>query len=312
MKTFFSASAPHAARTGIERRTASLRTVPVTDPFGIANDAQMHFLAAAFDPQEVENQIERYCPLLTGEEGRVRLRAIRATRYKPGRRCVIEYDMEVERPSAPAEALTIVGKSRARNPDQSTYLLLRSLWHAGFGINSADKISVPEPLGVLPDLHMALARKSPGTAATTLITGANGLALARRIAEAIYKLHSAGIPPKRRHSMADELGILHQRLEIVAHTRPALAKRVSRLLDACDRVGASTPEPASRGIHRDFYPDQVLVDGDRLYLLDFDLYCEGDPGLDVGNFIGHLTEQSVRTLGDPSGLLDREEALERR
>ena len=48
----------------------------------------------------------------------------------------------------------------------------------------------------------------------------------------------------------------------------------------------------------------------RIYLIDFDLYCLGDPGLDVGNFIGHMTEQALRELGDPSGLAEQEKALE--
>ncbi|HUS13451.1 MAG TPA: hypothetical protein VM536_00340, partial [Chloroflexia bacterium] len=47
----------------------------------------------------------------------------------------------------------------------------------------------------------------------------------------------------------------------------------------------------------------------RLYLLDLDLYCQGDPGLDVGNFLAHLAEQSLRTLGDSTALADREARL---
>ena len=46
-----------------------------------------------------------------------------------------------------------------------------------------------------------------------------------------------------------------------------------------------------------------------LFLLDLDLYCEGDPALAGGNFTAHLVEQSLRTRGDPRGLADREEAL---
>jgi len=47
-------------------------------------------------------------------------------------------------------------------------------------------------------------------------------------------------------------------------------------------------------------------------LVDFDLYCHGDPGLDVGNFIGHLTEESLRTFGDAAAWRDREQAMEDR
>jgi aminoglycoside phosphotransferase (APT) family kinase protein len=77
------------------------------------------------------------------------------------------------------------------------------------------------------------------------------------------------------------------------------------------RAGA-VPEPVECGIHRDFYADQVIVDGERLYLIDFDLYCVGDPALDIGNFLGHITEQSLRTRGDPAALAECERVMEER
>jgi aminoglycoside phosphotransferase (APT) family kinase protein len=98
----------------------------------------------------------------------------------------------------------------------------------------------------------------------------------------------------------------------VAQLRPDLEQRIMRVLDNCDGLGASLPEAARCGIHRDFYPAQVIVKGRRLFLIDFDLYCLGDPALDAGNFIGHLTEESLRAFGDARALADREAALEHR
>ena len=72
------------------------------------------------------------------------------------------------------------------------------------------------------------------------------------------------------------------------------------------------PAPKTCGIHRDFYPAQVIVDGGRLWLIDFDLYCQGDPGLDAGNFIGHVAEESLRTCGDAGALRDQEQAMDAR
>ena len=151
------------------------------------------------------------------------------------------------------------------------------------------------------------------------LAGANGLAVARRLAEAAHKLHVADVPARREHTVADELRILHERLDALAAQRPDLGKgrgghRLGRLLAACDRLAATIPAPPPEpcGIHRDFYPDQVLVAGERLYLLDFDLYSHGDPALDIGNCIGHITEQAVRTRGDPRALADREATLEDR
>src|SRR5207247_2408874 len=94
--------------------------------------------------------------------------------------------------------------------------------------------------------------KVPGVVATRLLADARGVVLARRIAEAIHKLHQAGIPTHRRHTMADELRILRERLSLVAQMQPQWAERLEHLLDACDRLGASTPDPRPCGIHRDF------------------------------------------------------------
>src|SRR5207247_10510748 len=78
--------------------------------------------------------------------------------------------------------------------------------------------------------------------------------------------------PTRRSSdlMADELEILRTHLSTVAPQGSRWAARIARLVDAADRLGAAIPEPTPRGIHRDFYADQVIVDGQRLFLLDLD------------------------------------------
>ncbi|HEY9888233.1 MAG TPA: hypothetical protein V6D02_07510, partial [Candidatus Obscuribacterales bacterium] len=60
---------------------------------------------------------------------------------------------------------------------------------------------------------------------------------------------------------------------------------------------------------RDFYPDQLLVDNDRLWLVDLDLCCQGHPALDIGNFIAHMTEQSLRHTGQPTAMAKQEAAL---
>ena len=66
------------------------------------------------------------------------------------------------------------------------------------------------------------------------------------------------------------------------------------MLAACERLAVALPVAAEAGIHRDFYADQVIVDGDRTWLVDLDLYAAGDPALDVGNFLAHIEERAVR------------------
>ncbi|MES1023196.1 phosphotransferase [Gloeocapsa sp. BRSZ] len=271
------------------------------DPFDVVNDAKMPFLAQALHPETVQQQFNQLA--LWQNTHPMQLQAIRVIRHKPGRRCLIEYDV-VENQSL----ITLIGKTRAKGLDRCSFRLMQLLWHNGFDAKSSDRISVPEPVGIFPQFQMWLQRKIVGTLATDLLPKSEGVDLAKFIAQGAYKLQQANIVPRRSHTMTDELKILGDRLSQVKQLYPHWSQRIERLLAACDFLGSATPESDTRGIHRDFYPDQVLVAGDRIYLLDLDLYCIGDPSLDIGNFIAHITEQSLRTLGHEDALIDREEA----
>lgn len=286
--------------------------VKVKDRFGAAADIALPSLRLALDPEEVKRTFRKGLPRLAGPGGVVRVRRIRVERHKPGRRAVVEYDVRVERPDATREAVTLVGKVRSGRSGKLVHALLDSLWAEGFGVDSPDGVHVPEPVAALSRFRMSLQRKAPGRPASELLAPSDGAVLGRRVAEAAHKLHRARVPVDRRHTMADELRILRDCLCSVAAEEPRWERRVQRILRASERLGAATPEPVPCTVHRDFYADHVIVDGARLYLIDFDLYCWGDPGLDVGNFLGHVTEQSLRTAGDPAAFATVEQEIEER
>ena len=284
-------------------------SIPVTDPFGVTNDPKMPFLVQALNPLEVQHQFQ-HCslPLTSGNE-QVQLNAIRVTRYIPGGRCLLEYDLKLERLDAPGENITLVGKVHSSGGAWSSYHFVKSLWDAGFGENSEDGISVPEPMGVIPEFQMWLQRKVPGELASKLLPEARGVAPAKLIAQAIYKLHQTGIPTSRRHTMADELHKAHKRFLRLAQMKPQWTQRLERLLDAGAQLANTITEPSRRGIHGDFNPEQVIVNGERLYLLDFERYCEGNPALDLGSFLEHFTTISLSTFGTLDALAEQEKVL---
>ncbi len=195
-----------------------------------------------------------------------------------------------------------------RRYGKSGYRLLAALRAAGFD-GAEDGIAVPEPLGVIGEFRMWLQREAPGRPATDATGRLGSDRLARRIAEAAHKLHDAGVPGGRRHTVEDEVRILRECLALVAAADARLEWRIERLLDACARAAGTLAGAPARGIHRDFYSDQVLVDGDRLTLVDFDLYCLGDPALDIGNYLGHVTEQALRLRGSATAFASFEGEL---
>lgn len=286
------------------------RVISVNDPFDAAVDAELPTVAAALNPASVGEELKRHLPRLSGADGVLKLRAIRVVRHKPGKRCVIEYDVRRKVNGVKTDRLTLIGKIRSRRSGNEGYRQQELIWNAGFDANSADGISVPEPVGVISEFKMWCQRKVAGEVATKLLTGASGVAVARRIATAIHKLHRANLPTEKTHTMADELRILRECFAKMAAQHPRSSARLIKLMADCETLGATLNAPHCCGIHRDFYSSQVIVEGDRLWLIDFDCFCLGDPGLDVGNFIGHVTEQALRETGNPDALREVEQAME--
>ena len=292
-------------------RATKLPGIGVDDRFNAADDAALPTVVPALNPILAAAALKRQLPTIS-RAGRLKLRAIRVIRHKPGKRCVIEYDLKVKRTGEVDHRVTVIGKIRARRSGNEGFRQLKMIWVAGFDSLSADGISVPEPVGVISEFKMWCQRKVPGETATPGLTGPNGMALARRIAEAIHKLHQANLPTKQEHTMEDELRILRECFGKVTAQRSEWTGRLARLTVACEKLGGKIPVPQACGIHRDFYSSQVIVDDARLWLIDFDCFCQGDPGLDVGNFLGHLIEQALRERGDAQAFRDVERAMEDR
>ena len=287
-------------------------SIPVVDPFDVVADKAMPTLEAALDPAVVEAQFNRKLERLTGPNGTLALHRIQVVRHKPGRRCVIQYDLSIDRPRTATQRTTLIGKVRAGRFGKSGYRMLQKLWEAGFQDDSSDGISVPEPLGTVGRLQMWLQRKVPGQLATAILPTTKGPALGARIVEAVCKLHRSSVEVTAHHSLDKELRILHERLALVYQFDGRLRRRIHDLLRACDELGTTIPSLSVHPIHRDFYADQVIVDKKRIYLLDFDLCCRGDPAVDIGNFVAHLTEQSLREHGSAELLKPVEESMEQR
>jgi hypothetical protein len=270
-----------------------MMTQKITDP-------TMLWLADALDPTAAQRQFQNIFPDLQ------QVKQAQLVRHKVGRRALIAYDLETS-----AGELKVLGKIRAKGTDHKSYLCQWALWENAFGDRLGNHCSVPEPLGVVEPWRMWLQRHVPGEAVTDILPTAQGLPLMTQIAALSYKIHTHPVPTPRHHTITDELKILGDRLTDFGQQQPRWRGAITDFLHQSQRLEKILTQLAlpSTTIHRDYYADQILVAGDRLWLVDLDLYCRGNPALDVGNFIAHITEQSLRTWGDRQALADREQAL---
>jgi hypothetical protein len=265
---------------------AALRTPPLVDD-GLPT------LAAALDPDRVPDAFARECAALAH---RPRIAEIRVLRHRPGRRCLIRYGLEGDTPA-------VLGKLTCKGVHKRSLAVQTRLFAGGF--------AVPEPLGPVPTLGLWLQREVEGRPLASMLGDPAAERAVARSAELLAALHRQPADPARPWTIDDELAVLDERLAALGRVRPDLADRVDRLLAACHSAARRLPESRGCGIHRDFYPEQVLVGDGQLHLVDLDLYSRGDSALDVGNFKAHLIEAAIRETGDPEGYARLVEAFER-
>jgi hypothetical protein len=266
-------------------------------------------LRMALEPGPARDRVTAAVADKCEDGAHLELDSARVVKQRPGRRAVIAYHFVKTAPPGPGRPLVVFGKLRMRGTDARSQRVLEALWNAGLKPGGERGVEVPEPLALIPELHMTLQRGVAGCPIGELLYRPEAPRLMGQVAGAIQTLHATKIETHRSHSLDDELAILRKGLAEVTALQPQWGPRLESVLDACEQLAETLANPRRAGVHRDFHPDQLMVEGTRLTLLDFDLYARGDPALDVGNFAAHLTELALRQHGDPAGLVDCEEAL---
>ncbi len=228
---------------------------------------------------------------------------VEVLKYKPRRRAVLRYRLE----QAPWS--TVIVKVFRDERAGRLAAIQRHLWETGFGPSASDDIRVAESIAVLPELRAFLQEQAPGrTLNERFVDGADLEPLVERAAEGLAKLHAvdwrADWTPLDTYTLDDEVAHLSEYAADLVAARPALTADVADLLAALQGWASQQLAPAMlRPVHRDFYYSQVLIDGQRLALIDFDLIALGDPAIDVANFAAHLTFMGLDHGGDAEHML---------
>jgi hypothetical protein len=268
----------------------------------------MPFLERALNRAEVEVEFAA----LTDRNGmRITVENIELIRHKLGRRAVIQYAVRMD-DTTTGQAIQkriLIGKVRAKGLDRKSFRVTSELC-SEFKRTEPKGVRVPQPWQMVPSFNMWLQEKVSGEPLADVLLGDNLDALASRIAQAAYKVHRSTVVPTRTHTIDNELDILRERLAAVALAQPEWNLRITKLTEQCHALALALPPVPPLPIHRDFHPGQILVDGPRLWLLDFDLFSLGDPAVDIGNFLAHLTELSLRHFGNERHLAAVEREIE--
>jgi hypothetical protein len=204
--------------------------------------------------------------------------SITPVRYRPGRRCVLRYEL-----SDSDDRTVLYGK--VLGGDQSSQLAAT--------IASLGESLVAPLVGTAPEWQLVVqadaGERSLG--ATGASASRSELADFQAGGGLLARLHSRSTPPGRHQSLAEDADELHQYLpaceRLAPQTAALLVEGIGLISARTDHVGPAVPT------HGAFRFDQVHLAA-RPMLIDLDSFCWADPARDIGNLLAYLRWREIR------------------
>ena len=255
-------------------------------------DWELPSLAHAIDPLEMASLAGTISGLSTSA-----LPSVEVLRYRPHETCVLNYHFGSTDGATPRQ---LVGKLyRDSDKAERVWRILNELRS-----QAVDRgVGVPEPLAIESNWGLVLMERVPGASMKRLMREARAENEARDAAKlaaatmaAYHSLRFDGDDELR--SIDTELDKLQRRAARLHLVAPSLGRVVDGLLR---RLLASAPRYLCRApalIHGDCKPSQLLIDNNRISVVDFDKASLGDPAIDVGNLMAQFRREALLTGRD--------------
>ena len=259
---------PEEVERRLELAAARLEDARRTVSVSVPRDPALPQLGELLDPPRAQGVLSE----ILGR--RVHVVGAELVRHRAGRRATLRYELPSE---------TVYAKAYASDRAARVHRRLASLAAA-----RVHGLATPQPLGMSNALHLVVTGEVRGAAAgPQLLRG--DVDLAERIAVRLNALHSSDAQLEWRHGPDDEFAAVERRIcKLPLPLRTDAMRCLAR-----SAIEIARPSWRSRPVHRDFYPDQVVVEGRRVAFLDVDDAAMSEPAVDVANFLAHLRLMAI-------------------
>ncbi len=203
-----------------------------------------------------------------------------------GGRCVAEVALVFDHNGSPPEIRRLMIRLYPGDKGADVYETLRQLRSHGFATGS---FTVPQPLAYDPARHLLVLEWTRGDSLRSLLrTGKDAFPALERASQWLLRLHTSGANGGRRYDLGRHLHTLGTQGRNLAKVLPAASRLYHDVLRGVEQQGAAMSAWKPAPTHRDFTPEHLLFDGERVTGLDFDEFCQYDPMFDLAHFLAHL------------------------
>jgi len=224
--------------------------------------------------------------------------------YKPGRLCTLRYTVTLVHPRhADPKRIDVFGKVYRDDRWRRSYALIHDTWQAAS--KSGGTWCAAQPIAAVGSWRLivqsavhgrqfryVLADLTKGDAHPDEIRQAAGHLEA--VARAVRSMQQSRI---RLGPCLDFSALAAFQCDNLNHLRRVqadLADEVHRLRAEIERLARACPASALELAHGDFAHGNVMVDGERVGIIDFDRAGQAEPVYDVAYFLTHLASFALR------------------
>jgi Ser/Thr protein kinase RdoA (MazF antagonist) len=266
-------------------------------------DPALPGLAAATDPGRTMPLLEKHLLECRRDGWRPTALDYEVVHYKPGRLCTIRYSVRLEHPrQVGVLPRQVFGKVFRDDRWRQCYALQEAAWQAACASGHAWRAA--RPVVAVPEWRFVLQEAVPGRQFRQVIgdlpdhpveTKLNEAEdRTRAVARAVRAMQLAQVPLGPRCDFAWLLASQDSNLAYLRQCQPMVGEELTRLREELSKVERTIRAQPLGFAHGDFAHGNVLMDGARVGIIDFDRAGQAEPAFDVAYFLTHLASFGVR------------------
>jgi Ser/Thr protein kinase RdoA (MazF antagonist) len=175
---------------------------------------------------------------------------------------------------------------------EQAYQLLQELWEKSESVGAP--FTVGRPIAYLSNIRTLLQEEIPGiTLGKVLRKEEEAIPAVRKVARALAALHQLDVTMPRRRHLQDEITKLETARESLVSACPHLRTHIEETFAT---IVANLEEVTPALVHGDLKPAHILLDSDRVAVIDFDNAVGADPVMDVAQLLFKLAHGNSRAL----------------
>ncbi len=263
-------------------------------------DGELPTLIGATDQRRMTEVLSETLPEVLA--GQLTIQDVRMVpiNYARRYRCVMRYQIECLAPGNKLQRRAVYGKVATDTQGALIAPVIAALRERVQGNRNGYQFNIPRSLGFRPDLQLSLLEAIPGTPQINQLLKARfggtdlpagELTLDRALdacAQIANTLHRSNIGLGRRRTLDDDLTGLRRDIREVQRVAPELGAQFQAKLERIESYAEESDALLPRFCHGDYTYAQVIFDGTRSGLVDFDTVCQAEPALDLGQFLAYL------------------------